>query len=264
MFPGTTNVAYSVTRVTPKTSDTFANVLVYAAAEDNAGITSATGRDGHLQAPALLNLITGDAVAENGTLGTNTNRSSVLGSPQSNSRLDITEAGNYKVSVTVAGVTKEVELVVNKYPTLTVKSSDAQLVDGAYVVKTSADAIKVKLSLEGTNLPSGSLFYKVFDVLPSSSAPNFYDTTDGFADRTTIKASSLTFDLLKTATQEKSLAFTSGLIEIELTIPAGATANAKLHGVIGIYSRTVKNATEFTYTLVGHVDVALAKASLTA
>jgi hypothetical protein len=263
MFPGTTNVAYSVTRVTPKTSDTFANVLVYAAAEDNAGITSATGRDGHLQAPALLNLITGDAVAENGTLGTNTNRSSVVGSPQSKSRLDITEAGNYKVSVTVAGVTKEVELVVNKYPTLTIKSSDAQLVDGAYVVKTSADAIKVKLSLEGTNLPSGSLFYKVFEVAPSSSAPNFYDGST-FGGRTTIKAAALTFDLLRTATQEKSLAFTSGLIEIELTIPAGATENAKLHGVIGIYSRTVKNATEFTYTLVGHVDVALAKASLTA
>jgi hypothetical protein len=255
MFPGTTNVAYSVTRVTPKTSDTFANVLAYSATAADAGITLSAGRNGHLQAPALLVLITGDAIGGGG-LGTNTLRSTSITAPQSLSRLDISEAGNYKLGVTVAGVTKEIELVVNKYPTLTVKSSDAQLVDGAYVVKASADAIKVKLSLEGTNLPTGSLFYKVYNV-----ETGFYDAA--FASRTEIKAGALSFDLAKTATQEKSLAFTGGLLDLELTIAAGTgTNNTKVYQVIGIYSRSVKDANDFTYTLVGHLDVTLGEVIL--
>jgi hypothetical protein len=255
MFPGTTNVAYSVTRVTPKTSDTFANVLAYSATAADAGITLSAGRNGHLQAPALLVLITGDAIGAS-ALGTNTTRSTSITAPQSLSRLDITEAGNYKLTVTVAGVTKVIDLVVNKYPTLTIKSSDAQLVDGAYVVKASADAIKVKLSLEGSNLPSGSLFYKVFNV-----ETGFYNAV--FASRASIIAGALSFDLAKTATQEKSLAFTGGLLDLELTIAAGTgTNNTKVYQVIGIYSRSVKDANDFTYTLVGHLDVTLGEVIL--
>jgi hypothetical protein len=263
MFPGTENVAYSVTRVTPKTSDTFANVLPYTAASGDVGITSAAGRDGHLQAPALLVLITGKTTLGS-TIASETLRSTSINAPQSLSRLDITEAGTYKVSITVAGVTKAVELVVNKYPTLTVKSSDAQLVDETYVVKASADAIKVKLSLEGANLPTGSLFYKVFDVAASNNATDFYNGAN-YAARTTIRSGTNeanSFDLLTSATQPKSLTFTSGLIDVELTIAAGAANNTKLYQVIGIYSRIVKDDDEYTYKLVGHIDIALGKVSL--
>jgi hypothetical protein len=264
------DVPYTVSISYPSRTEVFSNVLVEGAA-GNLGIYNAIGGDGHLNAPYLLFLATGKAQSNSaiGTFGTNTvyntaagtleNRSNLYA--KSFSRLDIEEAGTYKITITVNGVSDSVELVVGKRPTLTVDSvTNAVLFDGVYLAKDGTADLKVTFNVKASNLPAVT-FFKLFDSFIDTSDADFYNyATEGSVTsaRDGIESGRLSETIATTGTQLTSLAFnaTTGLFGIDITVPAAAASGDRIRKTVGIYTRTTNyTATQFTYNLIGEFDV---------
>ena len=272
------DVPYTVSISYPSRTEVFSNVLVEGAAS-NLGIYNAIGGDGHLNAPYLLFLATGKAQSNSatGTFGTNTVYNTAAGvvggtteAKSSNlyaksfSRLDIEEAGTYKITITVNGVSDSVELVVGKRPTLTVDSvTNAVLFDGVYLAKDGTADLKVTFNVKASNLPAVT-YFRIFDSFISGSDDDFYEyTTESNVStaRTAIEADRLSVAAVPVATaslQMLSLAFnaTTGLFGIEITVPAAAASGDRIRKTVGIYTRSTNYlGTQFTYNLIGEFDV---------
>jgi len=99
--------------------------------------------DGNAASAQLLELINKHQVGTSGTTEADT----------------FTAAGEYKYTITVAGITKEVTLVVLPYPTLKVNSvkvgsSVLPKFDGQYLTAADADGLTAKVSFVDSNLPA--------------------------------------------------------------------------------------------------------------
>ena len=135
----------------------------FAETQTNVGTSSdKTGNDGHATfEPLLVAVATRIDALMPTTAGDGATK--VLG---------FTEKGTYEVSITVAGVTEKITLVVREFPSVKVLSAnikdvDAPLFDGAYVYKGVAGAATALFSVEAVALPAAT-FYKVVDTYSAS------------------------------------------------------------------------------------------------
>jgi len=138
-----TAVAYSLVKDFPS-ADYQSSGTVAVNTIGTVGTVSVPGTsDGNADSTQLLELINKHQVGTSGTTEADT----------------FTAAGEYKYTVTVAGITKEVTLVVLPYPTLKVNSvkvgSDVlPLFDGKYLTAEDADGLTAKVSFVDSNLPA--------------------------------------------------------------------------------------------------------------
>ena len=283
------DVNYTITKVTPLTSNTDSNKVK---------VEAATGNDGHLvgeiddtagvlnagtdQFSLLYNLI-------GGTYNANTAANTwVAGGVTVDNTLDYTAVtftakGTYSYELTINGVTSKVELVINEYPTLTVKTAKLgttdlpKLADGNFVVEETAAATKLVYGLEAKNLPAGTLFYKVYEsstgVSDGTGTDFFLGTARPSATAPTgIETAALSFVVPTAAASRLSeLKFTDGVANVDIELLAARTpvlvaieltsTITRVYLVVAVYrvkaaTRTaVANLTDATYELVGYTEI---------
>jgi len=229
-FGAAGNLPYTIERALPSSSDVLSNTVA---------TTAALGNDGNLVSEADTNLLllTVGGTKTNGTLGTPATTASVV----------FDTAGEYKYTITAGGVSKQVTLVVNPYPGVKVLSTNAPTsFDGVDMIKASASTTTVKLSVEASNLPA-NVFYKVI------GKSTFYSGIE-------IAAGVKTETIASADTQLTALAFTAGLANVDVVVPATPTSTM-LEYVVALYTR-VANGNNFDYTLIGHTDYKVWNATL--
>jgi hypothetical protein len=284
------DVNYTITKVTPLTSNTDSNKVK---------VIAATGNDGHLvgeiddaasgtdandlaagtdQFSLLYNLI-------GGTYNANTAANTwVAGGVTVDNTLDYTAVtftakGTYSYELTINGVTSKVELVINEYPTLSVKTAKLgttdlpKLADGNFVVEETAAVTKLVYGLEAKNLPAGTLFYKVYESSTAAAGDFFIgDARPSATLPTGIETAALSF-VVPTAAASRlpELKFTDGVANVDIELLAARTpvlvATAltstitRVYLVVAVYrvkaaTRTaVATLTDATYELVGYTEI---------
>jgi hypothetical protein len=261
------DVNYTLTKTTPLTSNTDSNKVA---------VVAATGNDGHLAGQAIYNLIANATSSPSGTF--------VAANPVDNTldmlTVTFTAKGNYSYELTINGVTSKIELVINEYPTLTVKTAKLgsadlpKLADGNFVVEETAAVTKLVYGLEAKNLPAGTLFYKVYES-STSAAGDFFVSASGISRPgavTGIESDALSFIVPTAAASRLSeLKFTDGVANVDIELLAertpvlSATALTstitRVYLVVAVYrvkaaTRTaVATLTDATYELVGYTEI---------
>ena len=279
------DVNYTITKVTPLTSNTDSNKVK---------VEAATGNDGHLvgeiddtagvlnagtdQFSLLYNLIGG---AYNANTAANT---WVEGGVTVDNTLDYTAVtftakGTYSYELTINGVTSKVELVINEYPTLTVKTAKLgsadlpKLADGNFVVEETAAATELVYGLEAKNLPAGTLFYKVYESSTAAAGDFFIgDARPSATLPTGIETAALSFVVpTEAASRLPELKFTDGVANVDIELLAERTpvlvaidltsTITRVYLVVAVYrvkaaTRTAVAAlTDATYELVGYTEI---------
>jgi hypothetical protein len=168
-----------------------------------------------------------------------------------------TAKGEYKYTLTVGGVAETVTLLVKEYPTLKLESAKVgttvvnKHVDGNFIVEeVGATATTLNIVVEGTNLPSVQLYYKVFDTFVDIDAEIDYDGEDDplFATLNGLEVYTLDFKDGK-ASVSITLANTAVMLNNLTKVPSA----------IAIYELV-----DDVLVLVGHKDIAIWVANLVA
>jgi hypothetical protein len=248
---------------------------------DRTPVQAGTGNDGkHV---SLTNAANSLLLSLGRTLGSKTygllpNESSVTSDTNStaDTNLDdwrsitLTEAGTYTYTLTVDGVTESVTLVVLENPTLTIDSAvigttAVPSVSGKYAIEEGKTAVKVTFGVTGKSLPTGDLFYKVWDAnifatavgdAEANETGDFYVGTRVLSTKvitnTAIEAGAKTLTGLTAAAD----ALPKLGATVDITYPADTStfgANVRLdRKVIGIYKAGTAAG---SYTLVGFKEV---------
>jgi hypothetical protein len=171
-----------------------------------------------------------------------------------------TAKGEYKYTLTVGGVTETVTLLVKEYPTLKLESAKVgttvvnKFVDGNFIVEEVANAaITMNIVVEGTNLPSVQLYYKVFDTFGDITAEIAYPENENDPLFTALNADGV-----------YTLDFEDGKSDVSITLTnsggfSATGAVTKVTRAIAIYELV-----DDTLELVGHKDIDVWVADLVA
>jgi uncharacterized protein YhfF len=195
----------------------------FAETQTNVGTSSdKTGNDGHATFEPLLEAVATriDALMPT-TVGVGANK--ILG---------FTKKGTYEISITVAGVTEKITLVVREFPSVKVLSAnikdvDAPLFDGAYVYKGVAGAATALFSVEAVALPAAT-FYTVVTTYSDAQV-----AADG----------------------AEALVFTSGkaTIEYDFTAVDATTSAVNTNLFLQLYTKNTDN----TFKFIGFTKVVI-------
>jgi hypothetical protein len=184
--------------------------------------------------------------------------------------ITLTEAGTYTYTLTVDGVTESVTLEVLENPTLTIDSAvigttSVPSVSGKYAIEEGKTAVKVTFGVTGKSLPTGDLFYKVWDAnlfgadntgTLANATGDFYVGTQLVSTKaitnTAIEAGAKTLTGLTAAAD--ALPKLAGTVDISYAADTSAFGNTVVldRKVIGIYKAGTAAG---SYTLVGFKEV---------
>jgi hypothetical protein len=254
------DVNYSITKVTPLTSNTDSNkIAVIAATGDNGHLVGAlTGSPTFVS--SLYSLIGGTYTAH--TAASSVHGVGVASAASTNNTLDFTlltftAKGEYSYSLTINGVTSKITLVVQESPTLSVVSAKIGTTDlakmpadGLYIFEekdtapTTTGATSINFGVEGKLLPEGKLFYKVWDsnlYTASSNAPgDFFDSAavNPVAATAAIETGALTIAATDTSVVE--LKFVDGVANVVAKYDGEKVTDGTLAGLTATINKQFK------------------------
>jgi hypothetical protein len=254
------DVNYSITKVTPLTSNTDSNKIA---------VIAATGNNGHLVGAltgsptfvsSLYSLIGGTYTAR--TAASSVHGVGVANAASTDNTLDFTlltftAKGEYSYSLTINGVTSKITLVVQESPTLSVVSAKIGTTDlakmpadGLYIFEekdtapTTTGATSINFGVEGKLLPAGKLFYKVWDsnlyTATSNATGDFFDSAavNPVAATAAIETGALTIAATDTSVVE--LKFVDGVANVVAKYDGAKVSNGTLAGLTGTIAKQFK------------------------
>jgi hypothetical protein len=182
--------------------------------------------------------------------------------------ITLSEAGTYTYTLTVDGVTESVTLVVLESPTLTIDSAAigttaVPTVSGKYAIEETTTAVKVAFNVTGKSLPTGDLFYKVWEkdltVTGTNVVGDFLNVTEATGTKTIVSIETAA----KTPTNVAAAdAFPKLGTTVEVTYPAdaggaGSAASNTIREVVRVIGIYKAGTATGSYTLVGFTEVSI-------
>jgi len=172
-----------------------------------------------------------------------------------------TAKGEYKYTLTVGGVTETVTLLVKEYPTLKLESAKVgttvvnKHVDGNFIVEeVGSAATTMNIVVEGTNLPSVQLYYKIFSTITGNTAAIPYPKVNNEDDPL--------FAYLNVTLGAFTLDFKDGKANVSITL---ANASVALNDIEKVsHAIAIYKLVDHKLELVGHKDIAVWVANLVA
>jgi hypothetical protein len=286
---------FTLTRNLAGLTDTITDLTTVAAGTGNDGKHVGVALDTDGFPTTILNLVTRNLGSLNLnatpaiTAAANTNTTTdttVVGNLDDFRTIDIAKEGEYVFTLTVEGVTSTLTLVVLPYPTVEVSAAKVGTTDlvktaSLFTLEETGVDIKVNFTVAGKSLPTGKVYYKVFDPVLDTVSPTGKNDTDFYI--ATISAGTDVTALTPTGieTAAKSIANVASAnflkelgTSVEVTyadgigstaintssaaVAASPTRARKVTKVIALYTAEVStDPAELDYTLVGFHELSI-------
>jgi hypothetical protein len=284
---------FTLTRNLAGLTDTITDLTTVAAGTGNDGKHVGVALDTAGFPTTILNLVTRNLGSLNlnatpaidAAANTNTTvDTTVVGNLDDFRTIDIAKEGEYVFTLTVEGVTSTLTLVVLPYPTVEVSAAKVGTTDlvktaSLFTLEETGVDIKVNFTVAGKSLPTGKVYYKVFDpvldVVGTLNNTDFYTvaggatptapiTKDGIEDDAKSIPNVASANFLKELGTSVEVTYADGIGSTAINTSAAAVAESptrarKVTKVIALYTAKVNSSTpaNLDYTLVGFHELSI-------